>query len=227
MRRRAASPAIPTVAIVASLVIGVSAIGGWFVVNSTSATKSPAAATVTSVTTLTPVTNETQAPTSGNGNGTATVTLVETVTTTVVSTFTVTLSTATVTVTSTVTKSATTTQQTQPPTVVTATFPASDFSTSPGETQFVCATGAGAQSGAWLEVATSNGPSLTLTGLSITWRAQVNQFTPAGPCYAQGYFYVDLPAAASLGSAAVTGQPFVVTLAFNDGTVFSFNADWQ
>lgn len=235
MRRRAASSA--ALAIVVSLVVGATAVGGWFVVNSSSGTK----AAGTSITTASLVpgateSNGTQILSSSYANGTVTLTIIEVSTTTV--TQTVTLSAAPVTVTTTVTANNTATK-TQPSqstqseaTVVVGPvlFPASDFSMTSGNSQFTCTTGGGI--GAWLKLSVTDlPPQLALTSLAIVWNGQTSSFTPSGVCYMGPapdiVTYVSLPAGATLGSPAVSGQPFVGVLTFSDGASVTFTADWQ
>lgn len=247
MRRKAASSA--ALAIVVSLVVGATAVGGWFAVNSGSGAK-PAG---TSVTTLTLPTGSsgsslTQTLSSSYANGTVTLTITEVSTTTVTETVTstVALTTVTHTVYENATSSAVTTvtssssPQGQGVTIGPVYVPASAFSTTPGNSDFFCTTSGTGGAAAYFQIQNSSPVGLNVDSVVINWEGQNNTFTQSsahqfdgGICsmgpegYSSSNITLVFTNGATLGEPAVQGQPFECVVSFSNGIVYEFSAIWQ
>jgi len=115
--------------------------------------------------------------------------------------------------------------------VTTVTAPAADFVTTGGSASFTCGTTAGA--GAYLVVTNTGTAAGTVTGVTLTWAGANNAYTPPASCQigaagsATATTYLNLPASASITTAATTGQTFQGTVTLSNGAEVLFTGTFQ
>jgi flagellin-like protein len=124
-----------------------------------------------------------------------------------------------------------TASQTAQVAVTTVTAPAGSFAVGGAGVTFWCATTAGAN--AYLVVTNTGTAAASVTGLTVVWAGQNNAFTPTPACSigaagsGTATTYIDLAAAADLGTVAVTGQSFQGTVTLSNGAEVLFTATFQ